>query len=76
MAKHLLLGSASENWRLHVREDADTVEERLQAGFVANELVPLRVVLADALEGDIIQVNPRALGWWCVVDLPDADARA
>lgn len=76
MAKHILLGSTSDNWRLHVNEEAETLDARLQVAFQQGHLVPVRVMLADALEGDIIQVNPRALGWWCVVDIPDADARA
>lgn len=75
MAKHILLGSASDNWRLHVNEEAETLDDRLQVAFQQGYLVPVRVVLADALEGDIIQVNPRALGWWSVVDIPDADAQ-
>lgn len=71
MAHHLMINSTQDNWRLHVDEDAEDVQERLinAAGPVA-----VRVVVADQLKPSTVHVNPKAAAWWAVVEVPDPDA--
>ncbi|WP_423462944.1 hypothetical protein ACO229_23325 [Promicromonospora sp. MS192] len=73
MAKHLLLDSATSNWRLHVSENPSDVIQRLQEAE-PGVLVTVKVVLPDQLNAQTIWVNPSQLGWWTVIELPDADS--
>ena len=73
MAKYLFLDGA--NWRLHVSEDAATLDERLRSAAEAGSLVQVQASLPDLLQDhQMVTVNPQAVGHWTVVELPDADS--
>jgi hypothetical protein len=73
MSKHLLLGQATPNWRLWVNEPVDQFEMRWNAAYEAHEQLNVQVVLGDQLEAHTLHVNPRAVPWWAIVEMLDAN---
>jgi hypothetical protein len=73
MAKHLLIDDGNTNWRLSVSEYAETLDQRWRTAFDAGTSLEVRVVLGDGLEERTLWVNPRAVGWYIVIDRPDPD---
>lgn len=75
MAKYLLPGTAQPNWRLHVTEDPKQLEQRLLEAHESGGVVAVKASVPDQLDDlRTVYVNPAQLGWWAVVELPDADS--
>lgn len=74
MAKHLMLGTASSNWRLAPDVDVNRLAAQLRDGARNGSVISVACVPADALEVQTVWVNPAQLPWWSIVDLPDPDA--
>lgn len=76
MAKYLLPGTASPNWRLHTSENPAELEKRLAEADQTGATVLVKASMPDQLH-DLchVYVNPSRLGWWAVVEIPDPDAQ-
>ncbi|WP_336633429.1 MULTISPECIES: hypothetical protein [unclassified Microbacterium] len=74
MAKYLLLGAASSPWRLHVTEDPTDLLHRINTACDLGERTYARVVSNDQLDAINLDINPRALGWWTILDHGGEDA--
>lgn len=68
MAHYLLLGTASETWRLHHDTDPNEVRTKLDQAFAEETTTTVQIVPADQIEPAPLTVNPRQLGWWAVVE--------
>lgn len=73
MSNHLLLGAASPNWQLAVTEDLSTLDSRWRTAFEKSEALTVQVVTKDRLEVLNLWVNPRAVTWYQVIEVPDID---
>jgi hypothetical protein len=69
---HLLLGAAAPSWRLPADIDIDALHDRLAAAYDDSSLARVTVEMGDnPLDTSTVVINPRQVGWWTVVDLPD-----
>ncbi len=68
----LLLGTAAPNRRLPAETDVDQLQDRLAAAYATSSLARVTFELDDTPLGrSTLVVNPRQVGWWTVMDLPD-----
>lgn len=68
MAHHFLTPGES-TFILSDAEDVASLGERLQAAATTGDVVEVKWVLGDQIEGPrTLWVNPRALGWWTIVE--------
>jgi hypothetical protein len=74
MSKHLLLGTAQENWRLPSDVDVAELRQRLDEAARTDEVLSLIVEMNDnPLNRLTLSVNPRALAWWAVYEQPEPE---
>lgn len=70
MAKHLLLGTASENWRLPAEVDAEALLAELDSAAAESSVVAVTVEMNnDPRQRADLHVNPAVLGYWTVLEI-------
>lgn len=74
MANYLLLGTDRPTWHISVTEDLSTLDARWRAAYEDSAALTIQVVTGDRLEVHDLWVNPRAVSWYQVVEVPDPDA--
>jgi hypothetical protein len=67
MALYLMVDGTP--WRVHPTNSRDDVTARMSG----DARTTVAVVPQDMLEPVTLHVNPKAIGWWALVDLPSGD---
>lgn len=73
MSHHLLLNDFQANFRLHVSEDPQSVREKLDRAHAEATTVRVQTDVNASVDPEYVTVNPRQLGWWAVVRVPEPD---
>lgn len=73
MAYNLLLGSTTENWRIHPTEDIADAERRLSDASERGGEAIVRVILGDGVDPFQLHVRPSLVPWWVIVHVIDPD---